>query len=319
MKKILITGAGGFIGSFLVEEALNKGWQTWAGIRQTSSKEYLCDKRISFTDLNFSEKDKLKKQILEHVELQGKWDFIIHNAGVTKCLDTADFEKVNYLFTRHFIEALQEANAIPEKFILMSSLSAHPHSETAYGKSKWKAEQFLQEQADFPTIILRPTGVYGPREKDYYLMLKTIQSGLDVAAGFKPQQLTFIYVKDLVKAAFLALENSIKNKTYFVTDGNIYSDQEYTRIAKIALGKKRIIRLRVPLGLLKIISIVCESFSKITKKPSTLNRDKYKIMKQRDWTCDSSPLYKDLVFQADYDLNRGMKECVDWYRTNGWL
>ena len=319
MKNILITGAGGFIGSFLVEEALNKGWKTWAGIRQTSNKEYLNDTRISFIALNFSDKDTLRKQILEFVDQQGKWDFIIHNAGVTKCLNPVDFEKVNYLFTQHFVEALQEANAIPETFVLMSSLSAHPHSETAYGKSKWKAEQFLQKQTDFPSIILRPTGVYGPREKDYYLMLKTIQAGLDITAGFKPQQLTFIYVKDLVKAAFLALESPIKNKTYFVTDGNVYSDQEYTQIAKTTLGKKRVIKFRVPLILLKTVSIICEDFSKITKKPSTLNRDKYKIMKQRDWTCDTSSLIRELGFQAEYNLKRGMKECVDWYRTNGWL
>ncbi|MDR2843458.1 MAG: NAD(P)-dependent oxidoreductase, partial [Candidatus Symbiothrix sp.] len=217
MKKILITGASGFIGSFLMEEALKKEWQTWAGIRKTSSREYLQNPTIQFMDLIFSDKEKLKAQINHHAERYGAWDYVIHNAGLTKCLNPADFDRVNYLFSRNLIEALQETGHTPKKFILMSSLSAHhPQADTVYGRSKLKAEEFLQSQLNFPYIILCPTGVYGPREKDYYLMLKTIQAGFDLTAGFQPQRLTFIYVKDLVKAAFLALESPIQNKTYLL-------------------------------------------------------------------------------------------------------
>ena len=52
-KNILITGAGGFIGSFIVEEALRRGYKTWAGVRKTTNKEYLQDSRIQFIDLAF--------------------------------------------------------------------------------------------------------------------------------------------------------------------------------------------------------------------------------------------------------------------------
>lgn len=314
--KILITGASGFIGSFLVEEALNRKYEVWAGIRSSSSKEYLQDTRISFIDLNYADKEKLKQQISEYVSLHGKWDCIIHNAGLTKSLDIIDFDKVNYLFTCRFIEALQESNAIPVKFILMSSLSAYPNPESAYGKSKLKAERFLESQTNFPYIIFRPTGVYGPRDKDYLLMLKTIDAGWNVTAGFESQKLTFIYVKDLAKAAFFALESPISNKAYFITDGNVYSDENYTQIVKAALGKKFTVKIRVPLFVLKGISVLSEWLAHLTKKPSTLNRDKYKIMKQRDWTCDTLPLQQDLGFKADYDLERGIAECVKWYREN---
>jgi nucleoside-diphosphate-sugar epimerase len=225
---------------------------------------------------------------------------------------------VNYLYTRYFIEALQEAHAVPEKFIFMSSLSAY-RTETAYGKSKRKAEQFLEAQTAVPFIILRPTGVYGPHDKDYFLVLRTIQSGLDLTAGMEVQKLTFIYVKDLAKAAFLALESKFTNKTYFVTDGNVYSDKEYTQIVKEVLGKKRTLKIRVPLFVLKFVSLAAEMVSKRTKKPSTLNRDKYKIMKQRDWTCDTSPLEQELGFRADYPLKQGVEESINWYRTNNWL
>ena len=319
MKKILITGASGFIGSFLVDEAIKKGWQTWAGIRKSSNKEYLTNPEIQFIDLNFSNPEQLSKQITENAENNGKWDYIIHNAGVTKCLNPDDFEKVNYSFTKNFVEALQKTGNIPEKFILMSSLSAYPEPNTAYGKSKQKAEQFLQKQNEFPHIILRPTGVYGPREKDYFLMIKSIKAGFDLTAGFEPQKLTFIYVKDLVKTAFSALESSLSGKTYFVADGNVHTDKEYTEIVKKVLGKKFVIRIKVPLFILKIISIIAEDFSKLTKKPSTLNRDKFKIMKQRNWTCDIQPLTKDLGFKADYDLEQGMQECIEWYKENNWI
>jgi len=319
VKQILITGAGGFIGSFLVEEALRRNWKVWAGIRQTSSREYLCDERISFIDLIYSDKEKLKQQIEKHRDSFGKWDYVIHNAGVTKCLNSEDFEKVNYRFTRNLIEALKESGAAPDKFVLMSSLSATPPPDTLYGKSKLKAEEFLESQTDFPFVILRPTGVYGPRDKDYFLMLKSIKNGLELTAGYEPQQLTFLYAKDLARAACLAAESDFIRKIYNVSDGNTYSDETYAQIAKQALGKKRVLKLRVPLLFLKTVSVVAELFSKITKKPSTLNRDKYKIMKRRDWTCDISPITNDLGYKAEYDLESGIKECVSWYTNQGWL
>lgn len=334
-KKILITGASGFIGSFLVEKALAKNFSVWAGVRATSSKGYLQDERIKFIDLNFSDKNKLTQQLIDFSKKEGKFDYIIHNAGLTKCIDPSDFNKVNFQFTANFIDALIDSDSVPEKFVMMSSLSVFgvgdelnytpiklidkPNPNTAYGVSKLKAENYLENIQNFPYIILRPTGVYGPREKDYFLMLKTVKSGLDVGAGFQPQHLTFIYVKDLVDASFLALESEITNRAYFVADGDVYTDKEYTALVKKVLNKKMVLSLKVPLGILKVISIVAEEVSKLTKKPSTLNRDKYKIMKQRNWECDIEPLKRDLGFSPKYNLTQGLEESVQWYKDNDWL
>jgi len=318
MKKILITGASGFIGSFLVEKALEMGWETWAGIRKTSSREYLKDARIHFIDLNYSNKEILKQQIQSHVTEHGRWDYIIHNAGVTKCIQVSDFHTVNYQYTANFIDVLQEAENRPGKFILMSSLSVI-FPGTAYGLSKLKAEQHLQSCSTISYTIMRPTGVYGPREMDYYLMLKTVKAGFEITAGFKPQLLTFIYVKDLVQAVFLALESDLTKKIYAVSDGETYTDAEYAQLVKKILGKKLVLRIKVPLFLLYIVSVISEFFGKIFGKPSTLNKDKYQIMKQRDWSCSIQPLVDDLGFHPEYDLEKGLKACVEWYRQNKWL
>jgi nucleoside-diphosphate-sugar epimerase len=333
--KILITGAGGFIGSFLVEKALSQNMEVWAGIRSSSSREYLQDKRIRFIDLHYENKEKLKQQLVDFASKNGKFDYVIHNAGVTRTLHVKDFDTVNFGNTQHLVEALMETGNTPRKFLLMSSLSAYgtgdeknftpfklsdaPKPNTAYGRSKLKAEQTLTSLPDFPYMILRPTGVYGPREKDYLMMLKTVRAGWDISAGFTPQHLTFIYVKDLVDAAFLALESPLVNKHYFVADGDVYSCKEYTRLVKDVLGKKRVLSIKIPLWLLKCISIAAEELSKLTGKPSTLNSDKYKIMSQRNWVCDIGPLVNELGFAPKYKLIDGLKESVEWYKQNKWM
>lgn len=122
--RILITGAGGFIGGFIVEEALSRGYETWAGVRKTTSRAHLTDPAIRFIDFNYANPQVLVEQLRQHKEEYGKWDYIIHNLGVTKCKNPDDFDRINYGFVKHFTEALIAADMVPRQFILMSSLGA---------------------------------------------------------------------------------------------------------------------------------------------------------------------------------------------------
>ena len=96
--------------------------------------------------------------------------------------------------------------------------------------SKLKAEQHLQQLPDFPYVILRPTGVYGPRERDYFMMAQSIKKHLDFSVGYKKQDLTFIYVKDIVQAVFLAIEKGVKQRSYFLSDGKVYSSRTFSEL-----------------------------------------------------------------------------------------
>ena len=84
--KILITGASGFIGSFLCEEGLKRGMETWAGMRAHSSRRWLTDERLKFATLDMTDAIKLREQLTAYKETVSKWDIIIHAAGATKCL-----------------------------------------------------------------------------------------------------------------------------------------------------------------------------------------------------------------------------------------
>lgn len=334
-SSILVTGASGFIGSFIVEKALSLGYEVWAGMRASSSKKYLKDPHIHFLRMDFSNPGKLIQQLETQKNTNGKWDYIIHCAGVTKCKNKSGFEKGNYIYTKYFVEALQTLGMTPRQFVYISTLGAYgpihedtyqpiknsdtPVPNTAYGLSKLKTERYLQSIPSFPYVIFRPTGVYGPREKDYFLMAQSIKRRIDFAAGYKRQDLTFIYVKDLVQAIFLAIDKGISGKAYFVSDGKVYSSRAFSDYIQKELGDPFVIHIKCPLLILKTVSLLAEFVASCFGQSSTLNADKYKIIKQRNWQCDISPLVEDLGFQPKYHLEKGVQETIAWYKQEKWL
>mgnify|MGYP000690622906 CR=1 FL=1 len=85
------------------------------------------------------------------------------------------------------------------------------------------------------------------------------------------------------------------------------------------LGNPVVVRLTFPLAVLRAVSVVAETLAGLAGRSSTLNRDKYHIMKQRNWRCDITPLVEELGFRPAYDLQRGVRESIAWYKQQGWL
>jgi len=334
MPNVLITGASGFIGSFLVEEGLKSDYTVYASVRKTSSIEYLKDPRINLLEIDFSSVESIKKTLESCKSKDLRFQYIIHNAGITKAARKEDYFRVNFINTQNFIQAMIQTDMIPEKFIYMSSLAAYgpgepetlnpvklsdtPHPIELYGKSKLESEKYIQSLTTFPWVIFRPTGVYGPREKDYYVFFKTMNRGLETYIGNKKQILTFIYVKDLVRLIFDSLKFSIVRKAYFVSDGKEYDTETFARITKKVLNKKTI-RIRVPSRIVKQVASGLEKFYGIWGAVPTLNKDKYNVLSSTNWRCETEPLQDDFGFIAEYDLERGIKETIDWYKTQHWL
>lgn len=322
-NKILITGASGFVGSFVVEEALRRGMEVWAVVRKSSSLAYLLDNRIHivYSDLSSVE------QITE--ALQGlSFDYVAHVAGCTKALKRETFYKVNTDGTANLCTAIMRMNPSLKRFVYISSLSifgpvrdAKPYTDildsdtpmanTDYGKSKLAAEQWLKEHCLVPYTILRPTGVYGPREKDYMMMADSIRKHIDVASGWSRQDLTFVFVKDVVQAVFKSMKSDkTVAKAYFLSDGNVYDSRDFSELIKKELNKRYVLRLVLPLCVLRLICAVSDCVSQITGKLSTLNNDHYNVLAQRNWRCDIAPARQDFGYEPQYDLAKGVKEML---------
>ena len=331
-KKILVTGASGFIGSFIVEEALNRGMEVWAGMRRSSSRRFLTDPRIKFLELDLDSKEQLLQALAHH-----HFDYVVHAAGVTKCIRQEDFIRVNTEGTRHLVEALLELKISLVRFVFISSLSVfgpvreqQPYQEitdndspcpnTAYGRSKLLAEQILENVKDqLPYVILRPTGVYGPRERDYFLMAKSIKGHSDFAVGFRQQDITFVYVSDVVQAVFLALDHGKNGGKYFLSDGQVYQSAAFSNYIHEELGRPWWIRITAPIWVLRIVTFCGEHIARATGKISALNNDKYNILRQRNWRCDIRPAIDELGFHPQVTLQEGVHHTITWYRENGWL
>ena len=352
--KILVTGASGFIGSFIVEEALKRGMETWAAMRGSSSKQYLNHPDIHFIELNLGSQKLLEDQ------LRGQqFDYVVHAAGVTKCLNTKDFYRINCEGTQNLVRALQAVGMPLKRFVYISSLSVYgaireqqpyepireddtPCPNTAYGKSKLEAERWLDslnsqssilrsatsgdaslaknsQSSEFPYVILRPTGVYGPRERDYFLMAKSIKQHSDFAVGYRQQDITFVYVQDVVQAVFLACEKGQTGRKYFLSDGEVYQSTTFSDLIRRELGNPWWIRITAPIWVLRVITWLGDKWGHLTGEISALNNDKYHILRQRNWRCDIEPAVRELGYHPEYTLERGVPLTIKWYKENGWL
>ena len=332
-KRVLVVGAGGFAGGFFVEEGLRRGFEVWAGVRESTSRKWLTDPALKFLVLDFDRPETLSASLSTALPSGEKWDYIIYNLGATKCLNFSDFSRINYSYLRSFTDAVHAAGMAPEKMLYMSSLSAMgpgdekgytpftekmiPHPNTRYGASKLKAEMWLAT-CGLPMVIFRATGIYGPRDRDYFLMFESIKKGFDFSVGFRKQLLTFLYVEDLARAAYDALEKAPAGETYNVAEPRAYTQKEFREIAGEVIGKKAV-GVKMPLWAVKAVSVIAEKWGVLRLKPSTLNRDKFNIMKQRNWAADISKARRDFGFNPEVDLREGVRRSVEWYRKEGWM
>ena len=350
MKKILVTGASGFIGSFICSEGLEKGYDVWAGMRRTSSSQYLSDERLKFAQLDLGNYDTLREQLRRYKqEMEGQgWDYVVHAAGATKSLTREGFFHTNTEGTKNLVRALMAEDMVPQRFVFVSSLSIFgaireepypyqpilttdtPVPNTAYGESKMQAEQFLEgikqeagldrQQGGFPYVILRPTGVYGPRERDYYIMAKSIKQHVDFAVGYRPQDITFVYVDDVVQAVFKAFDApDAVGKGYFLSDGEVYNSRAFSDLLQKELGNPWVLHIKAPLWFLWLVCAVSGTVNRWLGKLTTLNLDKYHILSQRNWQCDISTAKRDLGYEPQVQLEEGVRRTVRWYRQAGWL
>lgn len=330
MKKVTITGGSGFIGQNLVKYLLNQGYMVFCPVRSPDKALHLQHKNLHvFRD------DLLSPQRLTSVIAES--NIIFHLAGTIKGVRRADYFNGNLETTKQLLKIIGMSAQKIQKLIYISSQAAagpcaqepglSEHASKAntarpvsnYGRSKLAAEKLIIAESPCPYVILRPAIVYGPADREMLQLFQYGKLGIIPKAGFRKFPVNIIYIKDLLTAIMLAVENKkAEGKTYFVHDTIARDWNEVCRQTGTSMDKKVFI-----LPILKIlIQMACQAgglLSKLTNKPAILNPDKWQEIKQDGWLCDCSAIRKDLQFTPQWDLASGFEETLRWYYDNGWL
>ena len=325
--KALVTGGTGFIGSHLAEALIRKRVQVRCLLRKTSDLKWLKGLPIEFVHGDCNDKTSLEKAV-------SGVDWVFHLAGVTKAIKEETYFEVNGMGTENLIHACLETNPRLQKIIYISSQAAAGPSRNGrkkmeldpcepvsfYGRSKRSGEESVLAHAhELPVLILRPSAVYGPRDKDILAIFKCLSIRIKPCPIDLDRRLSLCYIHDIIQGIILAVETQTKSgEIFFISDGNDYRMEEIGDIVAQAMGVAAL-RIRVPNAMILGIACFSEYFSQLVKKPFPLNKDKAKEMTQKNWVCDITKAKTLLGFEPRVPLSKGARLTFEWYKKEKWL
>jgi nucleoside-diphosphate-sugar epimerase len=325
----VVTGSTGFIGSHLVDALLARG-NTARALVRPETPAGSRDSRIEHW-----EADLLDDRSVRDSPVWNGATHVFHLAGVTKGRTLSHFRAGNVFPTANLLSAIAARVGPPPRVVLVSSQAAagpatgpdSPVRETDrpvpienYGRSKLQAEQAVVRYRDvLPVTIIRPSAVYGPRDRDFLAVFRQASRRVALHAAPRDHAFALVHVSDLVRAIILAAERAeAVGRTYFISGETPVTWRElYEEVARAA--SSRPIQLQVPQPALRIAARAGDLVSTLTGRPTMLNRNKAALARARWWLCDASAARQDLGWRPEVSLQAGVRDTYLWYVAAGWL
>ncbi len=328
MKKVLITGATGFIGRYLVNYLLRQQFHVRALVRDAKKAATLPhDVETIYGDL--TNPDSLQLCCTDI-------DTVFHLGGYAHAWqeNNSDFAarhlEINFQGTKNL--AVEALRANVKQFIYFSSVKAVADTESCidenwqnapaspYGIAKRQAELYLlalKEQHSMHICILRPALVYGPGWKgNLAAMLRAIDKGFFLPIPHLTNQRSMISLEDICSAALLVSQRAVANgKIYFVTDGVAYSTRQLYTAFCLALGK-RVPKWHLPFFMFKILGYLGDAGAKVLRRRLPFSSETLtKLFGSAAY--NSQRIQTEVGFKPIYNLTALLPDIVATYRLEG--
>lgn len=326
--KVLLTGASGFVGSHILDSLRARDIPTAVLLRPSSNRlfvePHLPGLQMCTGSINDPQTLDPALEAVTHV---------IHCAGATKALHVSEFHHVNHVGTKNLVDAVNRRAGRIQRFVHISSLAAGgpatpdrpatesdpPQPVSEYGRSKLAGELEVREHCKAEHVVLRPPGVYGPRDTAFLALFQAIQKHLLPLFGGGRQPLSLVFVKDLAEAAVTCLTHpAAAGNTFYVAAAEFIN----TRALAEAIARQlKIWTVPLPLPILALwpFCFLQELLSRITRRPNVLSLQKYAELRAPGWVCDSGRLRQELGISCPTLLTEGITRTLQWYREQSWL
>ena len=311
MKKILITGATGFIGSHLAELCVKKGFEVIAFDRYNPNYNLgWLEKSKYKDDINFVFGD--IRDYDSVLKTMKGCKIVFHLAALIgipySYLSPQAYLKTNVEGTYNILQSSKHLDI--EQTIITSTSEVygtaqyipidekHPISaQSPYSASKISADQLAisyYNSFQLPIKIIRPFNVYGPRQSSRAvipsIIIQALNNKKEIKLGNVEPSRDFTYVTDTCNA-FLDI---LKIKNFFGNTLNVGSNNEYTinDIAKKILEK-------------------LNSKANIKKEPQRTRSSKSEVVRL---VCDNSKILKNTEWKPKINIDKGLDMTIDWFR-----
>lgn len=240
---------------------------------------------------------------------------LIHIAGLTNTPDPAAFHDANVAGTQRVIDAAR--NAGTKRFVFVSSLSARKPELSRYGASKAGAEE-LVKASGLDWTIVRPPGVYGPRDVDYLEMFRTARFGfVPLPPGGAS---SIIHVDDLARLLLDLVDAQpalVRKKTFEPDDAREggWSHKELATEIGRAVGRK-VFAPHLPRS---VLNVAATADRMLRGDMAKLTADRVGYMAHPNWVARSDRKVPEAIWEPQISGEEGLAMTARWYREQGWL
>lgn len=312
LRKILVTGASGFVGTALYHALLERGFHVRRAVRNADAAT-IPEKDVIVGELGATTDWRQALQDVDSVIHLAARAHVMHDTTIDPI---AEYRRVNVLGTQVLAQAAAASGV--RRLIFVSTIKVNgektdgkpyteqdlPRPQDAYGISKWEAEKALMAIAaasQMEAVVLRPPLLYGPGMKGNFLsLMRVIDHRVPLPLASIRNRRSLLYLGNLIDAIVLCLDHPVAaDKTYLVSDNEGVSTPDLVRSIASALGTSARL-FSVPLTLFKLAGAVIGKSNAVARLIDSLQVDANNIRRELGW-------------QPRIDMAQGLAETARWY------